>query len=468
MRNLSIRLWLALVLLLLVSVPVFVTIATSLLPRPNAGRSNPVSADDVVAAADRWTDRTWQTALSAKLRGSNENILIFDASGHLVYSSASRFQRPAPTQGTSHAQVQKAFDTTGQTIIVMAGRQYLGTIILSAQLPSSLDQRWSNSFSGFLALLLMLMLIAWFIGPAVMKPLAAMSQAARRIANNELDVQLPCSPVKEIAQVADAFVIMSNALRAAIYRQAELEQERRWFISAIAHDLRTPLFSLRGYLEALETGVARTPEQVEKYIVLSQKKAATLERLIGDLFAYVQLEYLEMPPTFEQVEFGSFLQKMVDSWQPQASGKGIRLVAHGPAQPCLLQGDEHLLARAVENVLDNALRHTPPGGSIWVRWRQQSDRLFFSVIDTGSGIPPKDIPYLFAPLYRGEASRNRQTGGAGLGLAIARRILVAHGGDLTVANVPTGGAEFTGSFVLQRENPLPEAGVKHESTISFP
>jgi len=110
---------------------------------------------------------------------------------------------------------------------------------------------------------------------------AAMSEAARRIANNHLEIHLPHSPIAEIAQVIEALTIMSTALRAATSRQAELEQERRLFIGAIAHDLRTPLFSLRGYLEAVQTGVARSGEQVKKYLALSQKKAEALERLIG-------------------------------------------------------------------------------------------------------------------------------------------------------------------------------------------
>nr|MBA2362664.1 hypothetical protein [Chloroflexia bacterium] len=114
-------------------------------------------------------------------------------------------------------------------------------------------------------------------------------------------------------------------------------------------------------------------------------------------------------------------------------------------------GDAHLLTRAVENLLDNALRHTPAGGEIRLGWRREARRAVFSVADTGPGIAPKDVPHLFTALYRGESSRNRRTGGAGLGLTIAQRILTAHGGDLTAENQPTGGARFTGSIADTRE-----------------
>jgi signal transduction histidine kinase len=330
--------------------------------------------------------------------------------------------------------------------VVKRDQQALGTaIILPSQEHASLDAvRLRVIAEIVLSSLPALLLIAGWMRFAILKPLAAMSEAARRIANNHLDIHLPHSPIAELAQVIEAFTTMSSALRAATSRQAELEQERRLFIGAIAHDLRTPLFSLRGYLEAVQTGVARSPEQVTKYLALSQKKAEALERLIGDLFAYTQLEYLAILPQQEQIELGSLLQKIVESMHLKSSAKGIHLEACGQADPCWLVGDEYLLTRAVENVLDNALRYTPVDGTISVRWFGDQERASFTITDTGPGIAPEALAHVFTPLYRAEPSRNRQTGGVGLGLTIARSILVAHGGELTVANVPSGGAQFTG------------------------
>ncbi|HZC80075.1 MAG TPA: ATP-binding protein, partial [Ktedonobacterales bacterium] len=129
--------------------------------------------------------------------------------------------------------------------------------------------------------------------------------------------------------------------------------------------------------------------------------------------------------------------------QPLATEKGITLTLDAPFEECPLLGDGHLLARAIDNLLDNALRHTPEGGRIDVRLSRRKATFLVAVEDTGPGIVADDLPHLFTPLYRGEASRNRQTGGAGLGLAISRRILQAHGGDLTAANRAERGAVFT-------------------------
>ena len=287
--------------------------------------------------------------------------------------------------------------------------------------------------------------IAWLAGRTVLRPLAAMRAAARQIAGGDLDIRLPDPPLREVADVADAFGAMGTALRASLERQAELEQQRRMVIGAVAHDLRTPLFSLRGYLEGLDRGLANTPERAAHYLAVCRQQADALERLVADLFTYTRLDYLEEVPRREPLELGALLSAAVEAARPLADERRLHLVASGPCD-CSLEGDAHLLTRAVENLLDNALRHSPAGGSVAVCWERSPAGWRFAVGDSGPGIAPADLPHIFDPLYRGDASRNRGTGGAGLGLAIARRILRAHGGDLTAANRPGGGAELTATL----------------------
>jgi signal transduction histidine kinase len=308
--------------------------------------------------------------------------------------------------------------------------------------------------AALLAVLLTLLLVAWQMGRYVVRPLEALSRAARRVARGDLDVQLPSTRVREVAEVSAAFEAMRDGLRESIERQAELEEERGFFVGAIAHDLRTPLFSLRGHLEGLEQGLVTTPEKTAQYVRVCREKADVLERLISDLFAYARIEYLEQTLQREPLELGTLLRRAVEGRRREAEGKGVTLQLDGPSQGCLLEGDAHLLGRAVENLLDNALYYTPEGGTVEVRWRCRGDRATFSVADTGPGIAPRDLPHLFEPLYRADPSRSRVTGGAGLGLAIARRILRAHGGDLVAANRTSGGAELAGSVPVYRAAPI--------------
>jgi signal transduction histidine kinase len=450
MKQLSLHGWLVAALGLLFLVPMLVAfLAVHIQLLSDANTSPPLDIQqDVGAHPQRWHDATWQHALTNKLRGAGENILLLDAAGQTVYSTL------APAGGTT-TKNQVILTEIGQVTVVKRGQQILGTAIIF--LPNeglSLDEvRRRIILEIALSFVPVLLLIAFWMRVAILKPLATMSEAARKIANNHLEIQLSHSPIAELAQVIEAFTTMSTALRDATYRQAQLEQERRLFIGAIAHDLRTPLFSLRGYLEAVQTGVARSPEQVAKYLTLSQKKAEALERLIGDLFAYTQLEYLAIVPQQDQIELGSLLQRMVESMHLKSSAKGIHLDAHGPTDPCWLVGDDYLLTRAVENLLDNALRYTPVDGTISVRWFADHERASFTITDTGPGIAPEALAHVFRPLYRAEPSRNRQTGGIGLGLTIVRRILLAHGGDITVANAPSRGTQFTGWLPMYGSHP---------------
>lgn len=177
-------------------------------------------------------------------------------------------------------------------------------------------------------------------------------------------------------------------------------------------------------------------------------KANVVERLIADLFAFSRLEYLEQSPQREPIDLAALLRHVLLGVEPIASAKGVTSELRAPAGPVVLPGYEHLLTRAIENLVDNALRYSSQGGNVTVTVRRHSGSCQFTVTDTGPGIPPDWLEELFTPMYRGEASRNCGTGGAGLGLTITRPILTAHGGSLSAANSPGGGAIFTGTLPL--------------------
>jgi signal transduction histidine kinase len=434
-HTLPIRRWLALALAALFLAPVLtMAVIGFLVFRPTHG---PVPVEQKVeerleANAARWADPAWQTELGDWLAGEHVDVVLVE-NGAEVYRSTAE-----PLAGTGDtSRLARRLDLPGGRTATIYADQRFGP-------PEELRQ-WFVPVALIAALALALTGIAWFLRRSILDPLTATSDAAARVAAGELDIRLPGSRVREVAELNEAFEGMSAALRRSLGRQARMEQERRMFISALVHDLRTPLFSLRGSLEGLATGIADTPEKRARYVAVAQEKADALERLIADLFAFTRLEYLDEEPRRAPVDLAAFLSRLVEGMRPRAETKGVRLaIDPGPART--IQADEHLLTRAVENLLDNALRHTPSGGEIRVGWRIAGDTVAIDVVDTGPGIPADDLPRVFDPLYRGEGSRNRRTGGAGLGLTIARRILVAHGGDLTAANAPDGGAAFTATL----------------------
>ncbi len=435
-RTLPIRRWLALALAALFLAPILTLLVIGFIMfRPTHG---PVPIEQRVEErlqenVARWGDPAWQAELGDWLAGENVDVVLVE-SGTEVYRSAAE-----PLAGTGDtSRLARLLDLPGDRSATIYADQRFGP-------PEELRQ-WFVPVALIAALVLALAGIAWFLRRSILDPITATSVAAGRVAAGELDIRLPGSRVREVAELNRAFEGMSAALRRSLGRQVQMEQDHRMLISALVHDLRTPLFSLRGSLEGLATGIADTPEKRSRYIAIAQEKADALERLIADLFAYTRLEMLDEEPKPSPVDLAAFLPRLIEGTRPRAETKRIRLALdHGLART--IQADEHLLTRAIENLLDNALRHTPEGGEVRVGWRIERERVEIEVADSGPGIPEADLPRIFDPLDGGVGSRNRGTGGAGLGLAIAKRILVAHGGDLTARNAEgDGGAVFTASL----------------------
>ncbi|HVX30066.1 MAG TPA: HAMP domain-containing sensor histidine kinase [Nitrolancea sp.] len=438
-RTLPIRKLLVLSLALLIILPVFVTgaVAFHIVGIGTTGRDNAIA--EIRDNPDRWTDPQWQEATRRRFEDQGIDFTLIQ-DGQAIYRT-----REDPILGRSSRLVDEFVVTEANPRRVF--------YIYSNQYGGGRANFWILPITGLTTLLLTLTALAWFIGRTVLRPLAATSDAARSIAEGNLEFEIPSSRVREVAEVNDAFSAMSDALRESLSEQAEVEQERRIFISAIVHDLRTPIFALRGYLEGLQQGVADTPEKRQRYVEIAQDKAAALERLITDLFEFTRLEYLEQAPNREAVDFGELVNRLVDSMRPQAEAKNVQLSVAPQTEPSTVIGDAHLLSRVVENLLVNSIRHTPSGGHVWLEYRNEPLWVRFSVFDTGPGIPEADLPRIFNPLFRGEQSRSRRTGGVGLGLTIARRIMQAHDGDLTAANHSGGGAVFTGTLPRPKASP---------------
>lgn len=409
-----------------------------------------------------WRRAAWQRHAAASLDALGVNMALYTphsgASGQLVLGAAVYATTGAgqllgaggagtnPSGFTPSPLFERLVLThNGRSPASLAPRVPIGVALLwlaqppPGELPQELWPAVELGMFGFT-----LAVVVWLVGLPVLRPLAELNRAAESMAGGDLNVHFSSpSPVREIAEVSAALEGTSAALRESLARQVALEEDRRLFISAIAHDLRTPLFMLRGYLKGLEYGVAATPDKIAHYLAMCSTQADALERRIADLFTFTRLEYLEQEPERAPVEMRGMLAEMVEIARPLAATKRIELALEGPAGPCMVLGDRRLLARAIGNLLDNALRYTPDCGRIVVRWGPNDGKVSLAVEDSGPGIAAHDLPHLFTPLYRGEESRNRQTGGAGLGLTIAQRILRAHGGELTASNAPSGGAVFT-------------------------
>ena len=472
--TLSFRKWLLLFLIVFISLPFLSTALISILFNTSNNKPESVPNGDpllvrkILADINDWTDLQWQEDLNKNMLTLGMKARLVNSKGQEIYSN---IEESDLTQTLPKTTPNGSVESEGAYIVhtrlveehaVYSGRKLLGTAYIYVVFPPTrpkvtthLDQAiilflstQIKPFAWMITTLLVLLGFAWFLRKSFLEPLLALVHASTQVAAGDLLFDLPKTKVKEIAEVTDAFQAMGDALALSIERQATMEEERRLFIASIIHDLRTPLFSIRGYLEGIQKGIANTPDKFEHYVYVCQEKANLLNKLITDLFDYMQFEYLQQQPKKESIDGAKLIEDIIEGFRLQALEKNIHLEFKTGQKSYPLQGDTYLLTRAANNLLDNAIRHTPENGEITVSCSIEMDQFVFTISDSGKGIDPVILPHIFKPLYRGEISRNRRTGGSGLGLSIARNILRAHGGDLKATNVSTGGALFIGRIAL--------------------
>ncbi|MGI9049780.1 MAG: sensor histidine kinase [Rubrobacteraceae bacterium] len=273
-----------------------------------------------------------------------------------------------------------------------------------------------------------------------------------RLAGGELDTEVSVEGHDEIAGLAEDFNRMSLALQEAKSREKEMEEARRDLIAAVAHDLRTPLASTRALIEAVTDGVASDPELRARYLNSAQGEISHLSQLVEDLFELARIDAGVLQLNLERASLHDLISDTLSSFQGQAREQGVRLVGEvsSDVDPVLMNPPK--LQRVFHNLISNALHHTPTDGTIALRAEPNGKVVRVEVADTGRGISAEDLPRVFERSFRGEQSRTRPlldgASGAGLGLAIARGLIEAHGGVIDVESQPGQGSCFR--FTLRR------------------
>ena len=271
----------------------------------------------------------------------------------------------------------------------------------------------------------------------IAKPLSDVMAAADKVADGDLTVRLnEENKQNQFAQLAHAFNHMTAELQQA-------DQQRRNLTADVAHELRTPLHIIQGNLEGILDGVY-TPDPAHIEATLDETR--TLARLVNDLHTLSQAEAGQLPLTIEPVDVTDLLADIQTSFSGQAEAKNISLIVGFDGKPAdlMVQGDAGRLDQVLSNLVINAIRHTPAGGEIDLYAARENGFVCLTVRDTGEGIPPDDLPYIFNRFWRGDKSRAHADGvGGGLGLAIAKQLIEAHHGTIAVASTPGLGTTFT-------------------------
>lgn len=262
---------------------------------------------------------------------------------------------------------------------------------------------------------------------------------AGRFEGGEL-IDPSATPVDEIEQLRDACHYMVNTIQQQLKSLHEDDRLRRELVTNISHDLRTPLASMQGYIETLilkdDSLDAETRRQ---YLAIASKHAAHLSRLIQDLFELAMLDADKVSPDFEHFSLTELIHDIAQEFELRAGEASVSLEVAPPIQAASVFADINLIQRVLENLVGNALKYTPAGGSISIAVRRSKRGVGVTIADTGPGIAKEDLPHIFDRFYKGKSEGSRGPGSMGLGLAIAKRILELHGSEIVVrSEVPSG------------------------------
>lgn len=374
-------------------------------------------------------------------------VLLFNSSGELLADS--RSDRAAPLLDWSTL----ARRTPGQAAIFRdeTGRQWLYTItplengsflmlsvprIRAPVLNVLRDEFLSPFFRGAVLSAILSLLLAFWITRWITAPLQRMADAAHAVSAGEFR-KIPRGGPREVQSVVNAFNEMGERVQAS-------QRSQRDFIANVSHDLKTPLTSIQGFAQAILDGTAQDPQASKQAAEVIYKEAGTMHRMVLDLLELARLDSGVMSFERSQLEMGDILRGVVEKFTPQARDAGVQLIFHPDRSqsgtlPKII-GDADRLSQAFSNLVDNAIKHTSTGGKVTLIARSNMGWLDVLVSDEGPGIPEEELSRIFERFYQTDKSRTGgERRGVGLGLAITREIVEAHGGKIEVYN-RSGGA----------------------------
>jgi len=378
-------------------------------------------------------NRDWEGVQPIIEQWSNlyeQQIVLTDTEGIIV----------ADSQGRLSGEYEP--DSPGRVISFPFQREGFGTLYL---IPKSSSELSFESFQllfksigrfflwgGMIAIIIALIL-TYFFSRRILSPVRELTQAARQLGSGDFTQRVDVKGNSELDQLGNTFNTMADNLGRA-------EELRKNMVADIAHELRNPLANIKGYLEAARDGIIEANEDTIRKL---DEEATLLTRLVDDLQELSLAEAGELKLEYEPGDIGKIIDTATQMMQTKASQKGVSLGFIQSDDLPEIDIDVHRISQVLHNLIENAITATPSGGTISISAQQMEDYIEVRVIDNGEGIPADNLDYIFERLYRVDKSRARATGGSGLGLTIAKRLVEAHGGQIKVESEQGKGSCFS-------------------------
>ena len=422
-----------------------------------------VRAGRVVAALAEYhaTNGSWDGVQEFVRRTSfqtERDIIVLDSEGRLIAESSPPDDRQRgrdrrffdhekrldhPVSPEHFAPIVASGLQVGSVAVAARGRGGFGPLLLRHDdTPPPLDAeppltRFADAVRRTLTIVGLVagaagILLVVVMSRRMLSSISSLTAAARGLGSGDLSQRAAVRGNDEIADLGRTFNSMADALEHS-------ERQRRTMVSDVAHELRTPLSNIQGHIEAMQDGLLE-PDAAALDTV--HRQALYLNRLVDDLRVLAAAEAKELRLQQEPTPVGEIVDRVVTSFKPRAEAGSVRLKAEIAAALPSVYLDRVRIEQALANLVDNAIRHTPSGGTVVVAARLEADSVRVEVTDTGQGIPTDALPHVFDRLYRVDPSREKGTGGSGLGLTIARQLVEAHGGTIWAESEEGAGSRF--------------------------
>ncbi|QHT62996.1 HAMP domain-containing protein [Paenibacillus lycopersici] len=299
--------------------------------------------------------------------------------------------------------------------------------------------RWFINHIGSLPLMtvagVILFLLFFFLySRSIIKYIEEITRGLNEIAHGNLALNIPVKSMDELGVMAEHINVMASRLKTSIDEERDAVKAKNDLITGVSHDLRTPLTSIIGFLEYIETDRYRDEPEVRYYVNIAYEKSLKLKKLIDDLFDYTRLTSGELPPVLEKLDVASFLRQMMEEYVPLFEQAGMDCRIETPAETLYIEADAGELVRAFENLVTNAIRYAKAGKYLDVILSRSEEQVEVGFRNYGEPIPSPDLPYLFERFYRVDKSRTNAAGGSGLGLAITKSIIERQHGTIRVTS----------------------------------
>ncbi len=277
----------------------------------------------------------------------------------------------------------------------------------------------------------------------ILAPLKKLQDAAGEISRGNLDYEVIEDGDQEIRALCKSFEQMRLKLKESVYTQMKYDDNRKMLVSSISHDLKTPITSIKGYVEGIFDGVANSPEKVDKYLHTIHSKAVQVDSMIDDLLLYSKLDLKQIPFNFEKTDVVKYFEYCIMENEPELEKSNIKLKFQNSLnKETHVMIDRERLRRVITNIIDNSKKYMNKNeGEILIILRETNKTVIIETSDNGAGIAKEDLPHIFDRFYRADAARSKMKG-SGLGLAIAKQIIEGHGGLIWVRSVENEGTSI--------------------------